>query len=60
MPNIKVISKGGKEAELTREAVAHINPSNCVNCGTCREACGFPFFMEDMQQCSYPNIKTPL
>ena len=39
MPNIKVISKGGKETELTREAVAHINPDNCVNCGTCREAC---------------------
>lgn len=39
MENIKIITQGGSESSLSREAVAYINPSNCVNCGTCREAC---------------------
>lgn len=39
MPNVKVITENGKETVLQREAVAHINPANCVNCGTCRESC---------------------
>ncbi|MCD8118717.1 MAG: FAD-dependent oxidoreductase [Lachnospiraceae bacterium] len=39
MPNIKVVSNSGAEATLKREAVAHINPQYCVNCGTCREVC---------------------
>lgn len=38
MSQIKFLS-GENEFTLQREAVAHIDTTRCVNCGTCRESC---------------------
>ena len=35
----KIISSNGTEYIFEKEAVASINPKNCVNCGKCREVC---------------------
>ncbi len=39
MNEIKINSTLNGEFTLKREAVAYIDPSRCVNCGTCREEC---------------------
>ncbi len=39
MDSVKVISGKGREVTVGQTAVAHINPRNCANCGTCREVC---------------------
>jgi len=39
MGSVKILSGEGKGFTVEKTAVAHINPRNCVNCGTCRELC---------------------
>lgn len=39
MGSIKIVSGEGKEFTLEKNAIASINPKNCINCGTCREVC---------------------
>ncbi|MBO4445700.1 MAG: FAD-dependent oxidoreductase [Clostridia bacterium] len=37
--NLKSVLDSGKYFRVNRNYVAHINSTNCVNCGTCREIC---------------------
>ncbi|MDR3337218.1 MAG: FAD-dependent oxidoreductase [Treponema sp.] len=36
---VKIVPPGGSAFEITKGAIASINPQNCVNCGKCREMC---------------------